>query len=108
LLQYYPKNQDLTTTIEVLYVNTTTHSPVGWMNICYSFPLLQMVFYPELHPRSISAMKDQGPDPLAQVTQRAVDVSSLEVLKARSDGALGCLIWQGSISPWQGLGNGWV
>jgi len=35
--------------------------------------------------------------------QRAVGTPSLEVLKARLDGALGSLSWWGPVSPRQGL-----
>jgi len=32
-----------------------------------------------------------------------VGAPSLKVLKARLDGAWGCLSWWGATSPWQGL-----
>jgi len=38
--------------------------------------------------------------------REVVCVPSLEVLKARLDGALGGLIWWGATSPQQGLGMG--
>ena len=39
---------------------------------------------------------------LAQLPREAVDTPSLEMLKARLDGAVGSLCWWGAASPWQG------
>jgi len=39
---------------------------------------------------------------LAQLPREAVDVPSLEVLKARVDGALGSLVWWGAALPMAG------
>ena len=39
---------------------------------------------------------------LAQLPREVVDTPSLEMLKARLDGAVGSLCWWGAASPWQG------
>jgi len=39
---------------------------------------------------------------LAQLPREAVDVPSLEVLKAKVDGALGSLVWWGAALPMAG------
>ena len=44
---------------------------------------------------------------VALLPREAVGASSLEVLKARLDGALGSLRWWGVISTWKWLGIGW-
>ena len=40
--------------------------------------------------------------------RETVHVPSLEVLKARLDGALGSLIWKGATQPTAGAGTGWA
>jgi len=49
----------------------------------------------------------EGSETLAQASQRAVGAPSLEVLKARLDGALGSLSWWVAALP-TAWGWGWV
>ena len=43
-----------------------------------------------------------------RLPREAVGAPSLEVLKARLDGALGRLVWWEVSCPWQGVGTGWA
>lgn len=43
-----------------------------------------------------------------RLPRRAADAPSLEVFKAKLDGALGSLIWWRTTSPHEGVGTGWV
>jgi len=45
---------------------------------------------------------------LALLPREAVGAPSLEILKARLDGALGSLRWWEAPSPCQGVGTGWA
>jgi len=49
---------------------------------------------------------DNG-EAVAPLPREAVVASSLELLTARLDGALGSLRWWGVISTWKWLGIGW-
>jgi len=43
-----------------------------------------------------------------RLPQRPVGAPSMEVFKARLDGALGSLVWWVATSPQQGIGTGWA
>jgi len=50
----------------------------------------------------------EGGEALAQLPREAVGAPSLQVLKARLDGALGSLSWWWQPCPRQGVGTGWA
>lgn len=45
-----------------------------------------------------------GPPALVAARESLGNAPSLKVLKTRTDGAMGSLIWSGASSPWHGMG----
>ena len=68
----------------------------------------QLSIWPHIHPLLQPwRAGGQSGEALAQVAQRAVGAPSLEVFRAKLDGALGSLIWWDTTSTWQRVGSRW-